>query len=159
MEINFALRNQSLISVTIFAQQKTPLVGRLITYLENFNDDDDRLLIRQHGQQILVEPRTIVAIEIAHKELTIATRTQTYHTFGSLTSILNALPDGLLFMVSQSVAINLRYLNRLDASFSGTMMAQLDHHLSIAIFRRYVPSLRKAVYNRSRSLTGGVSHD
>lgn len=159
MEINFALRNQPLISVTIFAPQKTPLVGRLITYLENFSDEDDRLLIRQHGQQILVDPSTIIAIEIAHKELTITTLTQTYHTFGSLTAILKALPDGLLFTVSQSAALNLRYLNRLDASFSGTMMAQLDHHLSIAISRRYVHSLREAVHNRSQSLTGGVSHD
>ena len=90
----------------------------------------------------LVPPREIIMFDVSGVEITMQTTKKIYHVRGQLKRTLAKLNVNDFVQVSKNAVLNLNYLETLEASFSGNMMAHLSNGLKVMVSRKYLPALK-----------------
>ncbi|MGT2808249.1 LytTR family transcriptional regulator [Streptococcus iniae] len=119
-------------------------VINLITYLEGFQEmKTDLLAIKQDDNIHLLKYTDIIAVEVDNDYLCIMTTQGKFHNRERLYKIKEKLPTKTFVQVSKQSIINSDHLLRMEASFSGNMLAILTNKTKIIISRRYLKNLER----------------
>lgn len=132
------------IEVIVQASQLTSEVTKLLQYLENWQQTYELLPITIDERVFLLNISDIIAFEVLSNDLTIYTIQETYNTKGVLKKMFARLPDGFI-QVSKNSVINIKYLQSMEASFSGNMVAYMDKNIKIIVSRKYLSLLKEAL--------------
>ncbi|WEV42782.1 LytTR family DNA-binding domain-containing protein [Bifidobacterium sp. ESL0682] len=103
------------------------------------------------GRIEIVRKSAIIAIEVHGNSLMLrlaATPGSPAHTLNTkdrLQHFMESLPPSDFVQISKQVAINLRHLKSLEASYSGNMTAKLTDGVDETVSRRYVADLKKTL--------------
>ncbi|MDR3241192.1 MAG: LytTR family transcriptional regulator [Lactobacillaceae bacterium] len=148
MKIEFLQKlNLTELNVTVAAPEKDAKVDRLLNYLEKFPEDGAQtLLIKDHQKQVLVRvnEQEIRAVEVMGDFLQIYTPQKNYQERERLYKLKEQLSADFV-QISKPVIINLNYLDHLDLSFTGTVMAQLKTGETFQVTRTYMKELRRVM--------------
>lgn len=145
MKVTYKQIDQSDTSVVVYARAQTDSVTNLIGYIAEYNEGDNQIVIHENGRTSIIQISEIITVEVQNKDLTITTTSNIFHVRGALSKMMEKLTQHSFALVSQSATINLRYLDSLVASFSGTMTAHLKNGQQVAVSRRFVPLLRQRI--------------
>nr|WP_280924742.1 LytTR family DNA-binding domain-containing protein [Bifidobacterium sp. ESL0745] len=103
------------------------------------------------GRIEIVRKSAIIAIEVHGNSLILRIGTSPDSPAHALTTrdrlqhVMESLPSSDFVQISKQVAINLRHLKSLEASYSGNMTAKLTDGIDETVSRRYVADLKKAL--------------
>ncbi|KRN99913.1 LytTR family DNA-binding domain-containing protein [Companilactobacillus kimchiensis] len=132
------------IQVVVKSKGLTADVQKVITMLENLDNQVDVIPLAVNDRIVLVQMDTIIAIEVYENELTVYTMDNNYQLRGKLNAMLQRL-NGNFIQISKNTIINLNHLNSLEASFSSNMLAFLDNNLKLTVSRKYLSELKKSL--------------
>ncbi|MDF7663175.1 LytTR family DNA-binding domain-containing protein [Bifidobacterium sp. ESL0763] len=99
----------------------------------------------------IVRKNAVIAVEVHGNSLVVrlaASAGSPAHslvTKDRLQRFLESLPSSDFMQISKQVAINLRHLQSLEASYSGNMTAKLTGGVDETVSRRYVAGLKQAL--------------
>lgn len=137
--------NANEIQVSIESANLSSDVQKIINTLESLDNHFDVVPLSIDDKVVMVPQDSIIAIEVYESQLTVYTVEQNYQLRGKLKTMLQRLSNGDFIQVSKNSVINLNHLNSLEASFSGNMMAFLDHELKITVSRKYLSDLKASL--------------
>lgn len=137
--------NANEIQVSIESANLSSDVQKIINTLESLDNHFDVVPLSIDDKVVMVPQDSIIAIEVYESQLTVYTVEQNYQLRGKLKTMLQRLSNGYFIQVSKNSVINLNHLNSLEASFSGNMMAFLDHELKITVSRKYLSDLKASL--------------
>lgn len=119
-------------------------VMEFVSYLEAFQGMKSEVLAIKHEDNIyLIKLTEIIAIEVDGDYLDIMTVQGSFRSRERLYKIKEKLPATNYVQVSKQSIINLDHLLKMEASFSGNMLAILTHKTKIIISRRYLKDLER----------------
>lgn len=131
------------IEIQVRSREKTYQVNRLLHYLENFTGDHPtNIPIKGDDKIIVIKLTELLMVEVTGNELTIYTTNQLLHTAGHLKDIQARLVAPQFIQVSRHAVINMEYLQTVENSFSGTMVAHLANGVKTVISRKFVPVIK-----------------
>lgn len=131
------------IEVEVRASAESGIVKRLINYLNNFGKKERNLLPVKTSERIVTVKRNeLIKVEVQGTRLTYYTVSEVVKTTGRLYQVLENLNDDFV-QVSRHSVINLDYLESLENSFAGNMVAILAEGLKTDVSRRYLPDLER----------------
>lgn len=116
----------------------------LIHYLENYKGfSKDIVTVKSLDEILVLKRKYIRAVEVDGDYLVIYYQERHIRTRQRLYQFKEKCEDANLVQVSKQSVINIRHLERMEASFSGNMTAFLTGGLKITVSRRYLKSLEK----------------
>lgn len=146
IEINYR-QNKDLatdkIQVEVSSASLSADVQKIINTVEQLDNHFAVVPLSIDDKVVMVQTKTIIAIEVYENELTVYTLDQNYRLRGQLKNMLQRLDQGDFIQISKNAIINLNHLNSLEASFSGNMTAFLDNNLKLTVSRKYLIDLKK----------------
>lgn len=145
MNIHFEQNNElepGEVTVVIQSASLSSEVIELIQRLEE-RESTDVLPITVDERTHVLAVENIIAIEVFGHQLEIHTKDTTYKIRGVLKRIIERLPSKNFVQIAKGTVINIDYLNSMEASFSGNMLAFLENGLKMTVSRKYLPNLKK----------------
>lgn len=119
-------------------------VKDFLTYLEGYDKAPlDRLIVKVDGEIVIIPFADLLALDLDGDYINIITITQTWSVRGRLYQMKEKLADREFVQISRQSLININHLKRMEASFSGNMLAILSSGLTLSVSRRYVKNLEK----------------
>lgn len=119
-------------------------IHHLVTYLENYEQSQkDSLTVKVEGGLVLIKISDLLALDVQGDYVSLLTRDQTYSVRTRLYQLKEKLPQQSFVQVSRQTIINIDHLRRMEASFSGNMLAILSNGSKVSVSRRYVKALEK----------------
>lgn len=138
--------NKEEIELVIAKESHDQEVAALVDYLQGFKAmKADVLAVKIEDSIQLLKLTEIIAVEVDGDYLDIMTNQGQYHTRERLYKLKEKLPSSNFIQVSKQSLININHLIRLEASFSGNMLAILSQKNKVIISRRYVKELEKSL--------------
>lgn len=132
------------IEVRVTSNSKTPRVNQLLDYLTRFNQGQTATIpIKADDQFVIIKTADLLMVEVNQRELTFHTKDQVITTTGRLKDIQVRLTATQFVQVSRYAIINMDYLQSVENSFSGTMIAKLAPGVKTTISRKYVPVIKE----------------
>ncbi|KHD44999.1 LytTR family DNA-binding domain-containing protein [Streptococcus hongkongensis] len=134
------------IEIVITKESYDQEVATLVNYLQVFKAmKTDVLAVKTEDSIQLLKLADIIAVEVDGDYLDIMTSQGQYRTRERLYKLKDKLPVSHFIQVSKQSVINIKHLIRLEASFSGNMLAVLSQKHKVIISRRYVKELEKSL--------------
>lgn len=131
------------IEIQVRSREKTHQVNRLLHYLTNFaTDQPANIPIKSDDKIVVIKPTDLLMVEVTGNELTVYTTKQLLHAAGHLKDIQARLVAPQFIQVSRHAVINMEYLQTVENSFSGTMVARLENGVKTVISRKFVPVIK-----------------
>ncbi|MFZ8100055.1 LytTR family DNA-binding domain-containing protein [Staphylococcus arlettae] len=118
----------------------------LLNYIHNFSFSNiNKLGIKTQDGIFMINKSDIMFAEIFDKELTITTTDQKLTTHMSLSTLQQKLGSSLIIQISKASIINVHFIQKVNPSFSGNLIATLTNGKKVSISRRYVKNLNKVL--------------
>lgn len=118
----------------------------LLNYIHNFSFSNiNKLGIKTQDGIFMINKSDIMFAEIFDKELTITTTDQKLTTHMSLSTLQQKLGSSLIIQISKASIINVHFIQKVNPSFSGNLIATLTNEKKVSISRRYVKNLNKVL--------------
>ena len=111
--------------------------------LEEVVKTNDTLPLNIDDHIVLLPQKDIIMFEVSGTTMTIHTNGGVYQLKAQLKRTLTKLSDTNFVQISKNTVINLHYLDMLETSFSGNMMAKLTDSNRALVSRKYLPELKK----------------
>lgn len=132
------------IEVRVTSNSKTPRVNQLLDYLTRFNQGQTATIpIKADDQFVIIKTADLLMVEVNQRELTFHTKDQVITTTGRLKDVQVRLTATQFVQVSRYAIVNMDYLQSVENSFSGTMIAKLAPGVKTTISRKYVPVIKE----------------
>ena len=116
----------------------TPEIQRTLDVLQAKNAP---ILAEQNERTILFTPQDIYMVRVENGETKLYTQQNTFTSRKRLYELLNQLGDGFL-QISKACAVNLSYLQSVEAGFGGSLLLKMKNGLSDYVSRKYLPNLK-----------------
>lgn len=132
------------LTVVIQNSDYTQDVLDLVAYLEAYeNRSKEPISIKTGDEIVILKVDKIRAIEVEGDYLRVYGDKRQILTRDRLYRFQEKMGHPDMVQVSKHSVINIHYLERMEASFSGNMTAFLTGNLSITVSRRYLKALEK----------------
>ncbi|MFC4761358.1 LytTR family DNA-binding domain-containing protein [Fructobacillus durionis] len=130
------------VEVTVAAAEKNQQVARVINALSELEKSSPEVLSFKTEEGIqLIKIKDIIYIDVSENDLLIYTKQELMVTKGRLSKVLERIKNTNFVQVSKHAAVNINHLDRLENSFSGSMLAKLSQGNETMVSRRYVKKL------------------
>lgn len=103
------------------------------------------LVQRQNGDKVFLNEKEVISFFSEGQKVYARTAEETYITSKKLYELENELNGKLFFRISKSEIINLKQIQKLDLSLSGTIRVMLKDGSETYTSRRTVSKLKKAL--------------
>lgn len=121
-------------------------VQELVTYLGHFGQESPKVLPVKTAEDILLlTVAELIVVEVEGSQLLLKTSKGTYQTTERLYKFKERLNNPDFVQVSKQSLININHLEKLEASFSGNMLAFLTNKIKVQVSRRYLKALERAI--------------
>lgn len=118
----------------------------LLDYINKFSSSTtNKLGIKTSEGTVMINKSDIMFAEIFDKELTITTTEQELTTRMTLSTLHQKLSSSLIIQISKASIINVHFIQKVNPSFSGNLIATLADGKKVSISRRYVKNLNKVL--------------
>lgn len=119
-------------------------VADLVTYLGDFQTlSTDMISVKTTEDIMILKLADLKAVEVDGNYLVIYYQNRRISTRQRLYQFKEKVGSPDMIQVSKQSLINIRHLERMEASFSGNMTAFLTGGLKITVSRRYLKELEK----------------
>ncbi|MFU2181287.1 LytTR family DNA-binding domain-containing protein [Streptococcus pluranimalium] len=119
-------------------------VADLVTYLGDFQTrNTDVISVKTSDDIVILKLSDLRAVEVDGNYLVIYYQNRRISTRQRLYQFKEKVGSQDMIQVSKQSLINIRHLERMEASFSGNMTAFLTGGLKIAVSRRYLKALEE----------------
>lgn len=130
------------VEVTVSASEKNQQVARVIATLSDLEIvGPDVLSLKTEDGIQLVKVADIILADVSEGNLLIYTIKGLIVTKWTLASFIKRIKNRNFVQVSKHATININFLDRLENSFSGSMLAKLSQGNQTMVSRRYVKNL------------------
>lgn len=130
------------VEVTVSASEKNQKVARVIATLSDLEIvGPDVLSLKTEDGIQLVKVADIILVDVSEGNLLIYTIKELIVTKWTLASFIKRIKNRNFVQVSKHATININFLDRLENSFSGSMLAKLSQGNQTMVSRRYVKNL------------------
>lgn len=144
--MKWLFENKSVDELTVCIQKSAydQEVVDLVTYLGDFQTrDTDVISVKTSDDIVILKLSDLRAVEVDGNYLVIYYQNRRISTRQRLYQFKEKVGSQDMIQVSKQSLINIRHLERMEASFSGNMTAFLTGGLKIAVSRRYLKVLEK----------------
>lgn len=100
---------------------------------------------RQNGDKMVLQEKDVISFFAQGQKVFARTAEETYVTTKKLYALEQDLNDALFFRISKSEIINLKYIQKLDMSLSGTIKVIMKDGSETYTSRRNVARLKKTL--------------
>lgn len=135
------------VTVTVENKENNQAVTKLLTYLNEYQQQTQRLTIEKDGEIYQLPFHELLWIEVIGDYTSIHTDQMELRIRKTLQSIETELPAAYFIRASRNTLINLTKIKRVERHFSGTMRAILSHNQSIHISRNYWKNIKQRILN------------
>lgn len=132
--------------IEIQYQKYDDTMTELLQYIQNFPTKKPSLTIKQDDSYHIINKADIIYLEVQRDFIRIQAVKEVFVFRGRFYKIMAELNSQNFIQVAKSVAINLTYLVKLEASFSGNMNAVLKDGSVINISRTYLKNLKQHLH-------------
>ncbi len=101
---------------------------------------DTPVLAERDGRTFLLSEQEVYMIRVVGGETKLYTKKEEFRTRKRLYEVLDQLGSG--FMQISSCAVNLSYVQSVEASFGGSLLLKMRNGLSDYVSRKYLPDLK-----------------
>ena len=122
----------------IYTDRLTPEIQRAMDVLEGKNSP---ILARQNERTILLTPQEIYMVRVENGETVIFTEREKFSSRKRLYELLERL-EGEFMQISKSSAVNLAFVQSVEASFGGSLLLKMKNGLSDYVSRKYLQSFK-----------------
>ena len=122
----------------IYTDQITPEIQRALDVLQA---RDAPVLAERGGRTFLLAGRELYMVRILDGETRLYTKSEEFGSRKRLYEILEQLGGGFL-QISKSCAVNLSYVQSVEAGFGGSLLLKMKNGLSDYVSRKYLPNLK-----------------
>ena len=122
----------------IYTDRLTPEIQRALDILQAKNSP---ILAEQNERTILFMPQDICMVRVESGETRLYTQKDSFTSRKRLYELLNQLGDGFL-QISKACAVNLSYIQSVEAGFGGSLLLKMKNGLADYVSRKYLPNLK-----------------
>ncbi|MFV0424109.1 MAG: LytR/AlgR family response regulator transcription factor [Bacilli bacterium] len=145
MEVSFVQNiNQKEIKVDVCYQEYNEDAKKLVEYINKYKSCKDTFIVKSSDSYQIVKINEIECIEVFGDMITIITKEEEIKFRGRLYKVLEELNSSNFAQVSKSAVININYLIKLEALFSG-MVAVLESGNKVSVSRSYLKELKNSL--------------
>ncbi len=123
----------------IYTDRITPEIQRALDILQA---KDSPVLAERDGRTFLLAGQEIYMVRIVDRETKIYTQKEEFCTRKRLYEVLEQLGGGFM-QISKFCAVNLSYIQSVEAGFGGSLLLKMKNGLSDYVSRKYLPDLKK----------------
>ena len=115
---------------------------RAVIYTDRITPEIQRALdILQAKDTFLLSEQEVYMIRVVGGETKLYTKKEEFRTRKRLYEVLDQLGSGFM-QISKSCAVNLSYVQSVEASFGGSLLLKMRNGLSDYVSRKYLPDLK-----------------
>lgn len=145
MEVSFVQNiNQKEIKVDVCYQEYNEDAKKLVEYINKYKSCKDTFIVKSSDSYQIVKINEIECIQVFGDMITIITKEEEIKFRGRLYKVLEELNSSNFAQVSKSAVININYLVKLEALFSG-MIAILENGNKVSVSRSYLKELKNSL--------------
>ena len=122
----------------IYTDRITPEIQRAIDILKA---KDAPVLAEKSGRTFLLSGQDICMVRIVGGETKLYTQNEEFFARKRLYELLDQLGGGFM-QISRSCAVNLSYMESVEAGFGGSLLLKMKNGLSDYVSRKYLPGLK-----------------
>ena len=122
----------------IYTDRITPEIQRAIDILMA---KDAPVLAEKNGRTFLLSGQDICMVRIVGGETKLYTQNEEFFARKRLYELLDQLGGGFM-QISRSCAVNLSYMESVEAGFGGSLLLKMKNGLSDYVSRKYLPGLK-----------------
>ena len=122
----------------IYTDQITPEIQRALDILQA---KDAPVLAERNGRTFLLSGQEVYMVRVEDRETRLYTKTEAFSTRKRLYELLEQLGGGFL-QISKSCAVNLSWVESVEAGFGGGLLLKMKNGLSDYVSRNYLPALK-----------------
>ena len=122
----------------IYTDRITPEIQRALDILQA---KDSPVLAEENGRTFLLTGQEIYMVRVEDRETRLYTKKDAFGTRKRLYEVLDQLGGGFM-QISKSCAVNLSYIQSVEASFGGSLLLKMKNGLSDYVSRKYLPDLK-----------------
>lgn len=130
--------------VTVTKNNYDHEVNSLMTYLESYAQEKSDIIPLKTPDGIrLLKKDSIIAVDVDGRQLQLKTLKGNFYITERLYQFKERMNSTDIVQVSKQSLININHLNKLEASFSGNMLAILINDVKVMVSRRYLKNLEQ----------------
>ncbi|EHJ55717.1 LytTR family DNA-binding domain-containing protein [Streptococcus urinalis] len=115
-----------------------------MTYLESYAQEKSDIIPLKTPDGIrLLKKDSIIAVDVDGRQLQLKTLKGNFYITERLYQFKERINSTDIVQVSKQSLININHLNKLEASFSGNMLAILINDVKVMVSRRYLKNLEQ----------------
>lgn len=137
-------KNITEVSVEVKYHSYDNNITNLINYINSYSSSDN-FTFKTDDTLHIIKKEEIIYIDIYTNIITLKTIDNEYEFKSRLYKIMEDLNSPTFVQISKSSIINIKYLKRLENSFSGNMCAVLNTGHKLNVSRRYLNALKQAL--------------
>lgn len=122
----------------IYTDRITPEIQRALDILQA---KDTPVLAERDGRTFLLSEQEVYMIRVVGGETKLYTKKEEFRTRKRLYEVLDQLGSGFM-QISKSCAVNLSYVQSVEAGFGGSLLLKMRNGLSDYVSRKYLPDLK-----------------
>ena len=122
----------------IYTDRLTPEIQRALDILQARNSP---ILADHNGRTFLLAPQEVYLVRVETGETKVYTKQATFSSRKRLYELLDQLGDGFM-QISKACAVNLAYIQSVEAGFGGSLLLKMKNGLSDYVSRKYLPDLK-----------------
>lgn len=133
------------IKVNISAKELNSEVKELLSHIENFSGTEKVIPIKTEDSIYVIPIKDVELIEVMGGEITITSKGEEYVTKGRLYKFIEKNKYENFVQISKSCVINIKYLVKLETSFSGNMLAFMKSGKTVTVSRGFLSRLKQKI--------------
>ena len=122
----------------IYTDRLTPEIQRALDILQSKNSP---ILVEQNERTLLLTPQDVYMVRVESGETKVYTRQNSYSSKKRLYELLDQLGEGFM-QISKACAVNLSYIQSVEAGFGGGLLLKMKNGVSDYVSRKYLPDLK-----------------
>ncbi len=122
----------------IYTDRITPEIQRALDILQA---KDAPVLAERDGRTFLLAGQEVYMVRVVDRETRLYTKTEEFSSRKRLYEVLDQLGGGFL-QISKACAVNLSYIQSVEAGFGGSLLLKMKNGLSDYVSRKYLPALK-----------------
>ena len=122
----------------IYTDRLTPEIQRALDILQSKNSP---ILVEQNERTLLLTPQDVYMVRVESGETKVYTRQNSYSSRKRLYELLDQLGEGFM-QISKACAVNLSYIQSVEAGFGGGLLLKMKNGVSDYVSRKYLPDLK-----------------
>ena len=122
----------------IYTDRLTPEIQRALDILQSKNSP---ILVEQNERTLLLTPQDVYMVRVESGATKVYTRQNCYSSKKRLYELLDQLGEGFM-QISKACAVNLSYIQSVEAGFGGGLLLKMKNGASDYVSRKYLPDLK-----------------